>query len=132
MGHKGDIEARYSTNKRLPPDLIEEMREAYKKCTKFLETRITEPSESNAKLYLQQQLLLAVGYKQEEIDKIDLSSMSNEDFQKLLRDKIANALANNGNKQKVVKIDEVAEYINKGYEFVAALPNGTAIVKLPF
>ncbi len=132
MGHKGDIEARYSTNKRLPPDLIEEMREAYKKCTKFLETRNNEVSDSNAKLYLQQQLLLAVGYKQEKIDKMDLSNMSNEDFQKLLRDKIANALANNGNKQKVVKIDEVAEYINKGYEFVAALPNGTAIVKLPF
>ncbi len=132
MGHKGDIEARYSTNKRLPPDLIEEMREAYKKCTKFLETRNTELSESNAKLYLQQQLLLAVGYKQEEIDKMDLSSMSNEDFQKLLRDKVTRALANNGSKQKVVKMDELAEYINKGYEFVAALPNGTAIVKLPF
>jgi len=28
MGHKGDIEARYSTNKRLPPDVIEQMREA--------------------------------------------------------------------------------------------------------
>ncbi len=132
MGHKGDIEARYSTNKRLPPDLIEEMREAYKKCTKFLETRVTEPSESNAKLYLQQQLLLAVGYKQEEIDKMDLSSMSNEDFQKLLRDKVTRALANNGSKQKVVKMDELAEYISKGYEFVAALPNGNAIVKLPF
>jgi len=52
MDHKGDIEARYSTNKRLSPDLIEEMREAYKKCTKFLETRVTELSESNAKLYL--------------------------------------------------------------------------------
>ncbi len=132
MGHKGDIEARYSTNKRLSPDLIEEMREAYKKCTKFLETRNTELSESNAKLYLQQQLLLAVGYKQEEIDKIDLSNMSNEDFQKLLRDKVTRALVNNGSKQKVVKIDELAEYISKGYEFVAALPNGTAIVKLPF
>ncbi len=132
MGHKGDIEARYSTNKRLPPDLIEEMREAYKKCTKFLETRMTELSESNAKLYLQQQLLLAVGYKQEEIDKMDLSNISNEDFQKLLRDKVTRALTNNGNKQKVVKIDELAEYISKGYEFVAALPNGTAIVKLPF
>jgi hypothetical protein len=23
MGHKGDIEARYSTNKRLPPDMME-------------------------------------------------------------------------------------------------------------
>ncbi|MGC8992078.1 MAG: site-specific integrase, partial [Thermoplasmata archaeon] len=38
MGHKGDIEARYSTNKRLPPDMIEEMRESYKKCTKYIET----------------------------------------------------------------------------------------------
>ena len=68
MGHKGDIEARYSTNKRLPPDMIEEMRESYKKCTKFFETRISGISESDAKLYLQQQLLLAVGYKQDEIE----------------------------------------------------------------
>ncbi len=131
MGHKGDIEARYSTNKRLPPDLIEEMREAYKKCTKFLETRMTELSESNAKLYLQQQLLLAVGYKQEEIDKMDLSNISNEDFQKLLKDKITGAQGKNGNKQKVVKIEELQDYLNRGYEFVATLPNGTAIIKLP-
>ncbi len=132
MGHKGDIEARYSTNKRLAPDLIEQMREAYKKCTKFLETRMIEPSESNAKLYLQQQLLLAVGYKQEEIDKMDLSNMSNEDFQKLLKNKITGAQGNNGNKQKVVKIEELQDYLNKGYEFVATLPNGTAIIKLSY
>jgi len=36
-GHKGDVEARYSTNKgRLPPDMIEDMREAYKRCEQFL------------------------------------------------------------------------------------------------
>jgi len=29
-------------------------------------------------------------------------------------------------------MDELAEYINKGYEFLAALPNVTAIVNLPF
>jgi hypothetical protein len=80
MRHKGDIEARYSTNKRLPPDMIEEMRKSYRKCLKFLETRISEVSENNAKLFLQQQLLSAVGYKQEEIDKIDLTNVSNEDF----------------------------------------------------
>lgn len=49
MGHKGDIEARYSTNKRLPPDMIEEMREAYKKCAKYIETVSREQSESDAK-----------------------------------------------------------------------------------
>jgi len=96
MGHKGDIEARYSTNKRLPPDMIEEMRERYRKCLKFLETRASEVSEDNAKLFLQQQLLSAVGYKQEEIDKMDLTNMSNEDFQQLLRDKVAGAMTENG------------------------------------
>ncbi|MEM3415379.1 MAG: hypothetical protein QW575_07375 [Thermoproteota archaeon] len=50
MGHKGDIEARYSTNKRLPHDMIENMKASYKKCTKFLETRISEISENDAKL----------------------------------------------------------------------------------
>ena len=37
MGHKGDMEARYSTNKGvLLPDMIEDMRKAYKECEPFL------------------------------------------------------------------------------------------------
>jgi hypothetical protein len=44
-GHKGDIEARYSTNKgRLPPDMIEGMREAYKHCEPFMGT-VAQPLE---------------------------------------------------------------------------------------
>jgi hypothetical protein len=35
MGYKGDIEARYSTNKKLPPDVVEQMREAYKKMSEI-------------------------------------------------------------------------------------------------
>ena len=132
MGHKGDIEARYSTNKRLAPDIIEEMRSSYQKCVKFLETRVSEVSEDNAKLYLQQQLLLAVGYRQEDIDKIDLADIRNEDFQKILRDKIAGTMAGNGAKQKVVSTDEIEKFISEGYEFQALLPEGKAIVKLPF
>jgi hypothetical protein len=39
MGHKGDMEARYSTNKRrLPPDLIEDMRNAFAASAEYLET----------------------------------------------------------------------------------------------
>jgi len=132
MGHKGDIEARYSTNKRLPPDVIEQMRESYRKCLKFLETRVSEVSEDNAKLFLQQQLLLAVGYKQEEIDKMDLNSMSNEDFQQLLRDKVAGAMVGNGSKQRLVPVNEIEKLLKEGYEFQAVLPNGKAIMKLPF
>ena len=132
MGHKGDIEARYSTNKRLPPDMIEEMRESYKKCLKFLETRISEVSEDNAKLFLQQQLLSAVGYKQEEIDKIDLTNISNEEFQQLLRDKVAGAMTENGAKQKVIPVSDVEKYIQEGYDFEAVLPNGKAVMRLRF
>ena len=132
MGHKGDIEARYSTNKRLPPDMIEQMRESYRKCLKYLETRITELSETDAKLYLQQQLLLAVGYKQEEIDRMNLAEIDNEAFQKLLRDKVAGAMSGNGSKQRLVSADEIEKYLTEGYEFQAVLPNGKAIMKLPF
>ena len=132
MGHKGDIEARYSTNKRLPPDMIEEMRQSYQKCLKYLETKMSDISEDNARLYLQQQLLSAVGYKQEEIDKIDLEDMNAEDFRKLLRDKVAGAMASNGSKQKLVPMNEIEKLLGEGYEFQAVLPNGKAIMKMPF
>jgi integrase len=132
MGHKGDIEARYSTNKRLPPDMIEEMRESYKKCTRFIETVVREPGVNDAKIFFMKQLLLAVGYKEDEIERIDLEHISDEDFQKILRDKVVGAMTNNGNKQKVISINEVEKFIEQGYEFVASLPNGKAIMKLPF
>ncbi len=132
MGHKGDIEARYSTNKRLPPDMIEEMRESYKKCLKYLETRVSDVSEENARLYLQQQLLSAVGYRHDEIDKMNLADLNTEDFQKLLRDKVAGAMASNGSKQKLVPMSEIEKLLGEGYEFQAVLPNGKAIMKMPF
>jgi integrase len=40
MGHKGDIEARYTTNKgRLPEPVIEDMRLSIQKCEEYLSTR---------------------------------------------------------------------------------------------
>ena len=132
MGHKGDIEARYSTNKRLSPDMIEEMRQSYQKCLKYMETRMSEVSENNARLYLQQQLLSAVGYRQDEIDKMDIANINTDDFQKLLRDKVAGAMASNGSKQKLVSMNEIEKLLGEGYEFQAVLPNGKAIMKMSF
>ncbi|MBS7610482.1 hypothetical protein KEJ19_08040 [Candidatus Bathyarchaeota archaeon] len=40
MGHKGDIEARYTTNNgRLPEDVIEDMRSSFAVCEAYLSTR---------------------------------------------------------------------------------------------
>ena len=41
-------------------------------------------------------------------------------------------MVNNGNKQKVVPIGEVKSFIGQGFEFVAALPDGDAIIRIPF
>ena len=112
--------------------MIEEMRESYRKCLKFIETRISDVSKDNTKLFLQQQLLSAVGYKQEEIDKIDLTNISNEDSQQLLRDKVAGAMTENGAKQKVIPVSDVEKYIQEGYDFEAVLPNGKAVMRLRF
>jgi len=41
MGHKGNIEARYTTNKaKLPEALVKEMREAFMRCTPYLDLEV--------------------------------------------------------------------------------------------
>ena len=79
MGHKGDIEHQYTTNKhRLPEDLIENMREKYRLASKFLETRTVTTVEP---------------------------------------------------RQKVVSLEELDYYLEKGWEFVTVLPDNRVIVK---
>ena len=133
MGHKGDIEARYSTNKgRLPPTMVEEMREAYKKCEPLLSTKAESATEEQIKRTFKEQFLLVAGFQKEEMEKMNLDEMSNEELQSLVRQKLAGMMANNGSRQKVIPIQEVRSYIGQGYEYVASLPDSEAIVKVPF
>jgi hypothetical protein len=130
MGHKGDIEARYSTNKsRLLPGMIEEMRAAYKRCEPLLQT--TKEEEKKIKEAFKEQLLLVAGFKQDEIEKIDLEKMTNEELQQVVRERLLGAMVNNGNHQKVIPAEEVESYLTRGWEFVASLPNERAVLRLP-
>ncbi|MBS7609589.1 site-specific integrase [Candidatus Bathyarchaeota archaeon] len=133
MGHKGDIEARYTTNKgRLPEEVVEDMREAYRRSQAFLQTTAEASNEERLKEVMKRQLLLVVGFKEEEIDKMDLASMEEKEFQELVRRRLLGALANNGARQKIVSIGEIEAYLEEGWEFVAALPDGRAILRNPF
>jgi len=88
MGHKGNIEAVYTTNKGiLPEHVIEDMRSAYKKCLEYLETEETKISEDAIQDTLRRQLLLVAGFSGEEIDEIDLD-MSDDEFQEFAREKL--------------------------------------------
>jgi site-specific recombinase XerD len=133
MGHKGDIEARYSTNKgRLPPSMIEEMREAYKKCEPLLSTKAETASEEQIKRTFKEQFLLVAGFKKTDIEKMDLDQMSEEELQNAVRKRLVGMMTGNGSRQRVIPIQEVRSYIGRGYEYVTSLPDGDAIVKVPF
>ena len=132
MGHKGDIEARYSTNKgRLPPDMVEEMRGAYKRCENLLQTSKAEPEREKIKETIKEQLLLVAGFKQEEVEKMDFAQMTNEQLQDIVRQRLLGAMVNNGSRQRVIHTGEVEQYIQQGWEYVAPLPEDRAILKLP-
>ncbi|MDG7000129.1 MAG: site-specific integrase [Nitrososphaerota archaeon] len=133
MGHKGDIEARYSTNKgRLPPSMIEEMRKSYKKCEPILSTKSSEMGKEEIKQTVKEEFLSLAGIPEEQIENMDVASMSKEEVLKTVRDKLLGSMVNNGNKQRVVPIGEVKSFIGQGFEYVASLPDGDAIIRIPF
>jgi len=79
MGHKGDVEAIYSTNKnKLPPELIEDMRSRYGRAS----------------------MLLTLPQKQRQEGK-----------------------------QKVVTVEELDGYLERGWEYVATLPDSRVVVR---
>ena len=134
MGHKGDIESRYTTNKyRLPPPLLEDMKSAYRRCQPYLQTEAPNGME-DTKLQFRQQLLIVAGYGEDEVATVDIEKLSDDDIRDRVREKLLKENNNNGNgsrtlRQKVVPLDEVEKYIESGWEYVSQLPNGRAIVK---
>jgi integrase len=132
MGHRGDIENRYTTNKcRLPENVIEDMREAYRRSQEFLlTTKAVETSEEKLTRAFRKQLLLVAGFKQEEVDKMDLHSISDEELQETVRKKLLGIEAGDCTKEKAVSTREVNKYLAQGWEYVANLPNKKVIIRL--
>jgi hypothetical protein len=133
MGHKGDIEQLYTLNKHvLPADLIEEMREAYRKSQRFLQTaEASGKREEDIKLAFKKELLLIAGYGQEELTSFDLDRMDDDEIHRRCRERLLGILANNGSRQRVVPLRQVERYLAEGWEYVDRLPNHRAIVRLP-
>jgi site-specific recombinase XerC len=131
MGHKGDMEAKYSTNKRWLPENIEEIRNVYSKCTKFFNA--TSGDDKDVRYVMMKGLLMAAGMKEEEIDNLQLTDMPDNDFQKLLAERLNIKLNGNGKRQKVVTMEEFDKYFNdkdSNWEYLTTLPDGRVILKL--
>jgi len=136
MGHAGDIEARYTTNKgRLPPDLVEDMRDAYRRSAPFLETSKAEDREAELKALFRRQMLLVSGLTEKEVDTTDLEAMTDADLQRIVREKLVGAAGTNGDggtngtKQKVVPMTALEAYLEAGWQWVVGLPDDRAVVR---
>jgi len=87
--------------------------------------------DEELKLAFKKELLLVAGYSKEEVESMNIAMMSDEEIRAKTREKLLGMMANNGAKQRLVAIDEVDGYLSQGWEFVATLPNGKAIMRLP-
>ncbi len=133
MGHHGDMEHEYTLNHGiLPETIIENMREAYSKALKYLETEyggITEDQYQKNVTEFKRMVLLTVGFTEEEIDTAGLLELSAAELEEKMKEKAASKKERK-NPQKIIDISELREYIDQGWEFTAILPgNKEAIVK---
>jgi len=132
MGHTGDTSARYSTNKILPEDTINAMRETYLKCEAYITTEANDITQDEVKKGFRIEFLSSViGYSQDKIDQFDLANKSNEEFQRLIIKGILRDITCNGTTQKIMTEKEMEKYMEQGYEFYATLPSGRIVMKLP-
>jgi hypothetical protein len=132
MGHKGDIENRYTTNKRrLPESVVADMRQAYERSQEFLQTsKSKDTSEEKLIRTFRKQYLLVSGFNQTEVEGMDLSALSDEELQDMVRKKLLGVQVTNGSKQKVVSVAEANDYLAKGWEYVAKISDNQVIIKL--
>jgi len=138
-GHKGDIEARYSTNKgRLPEEMIEGMRKCYKECEQLLTTSAqpleqsaivkeakVEALKSIAKNLLGIDLLEVKIAKEKEIQR----ELSRDEEIELFENEIKKAREGEKDPQTMVTEEELKDYLADGWQFVSVLPSQRILIK---
>jgi len=138
-GHKGDIEARYSTNKgRLPEEMIEDIRRCYKDCEQFLSTTVQpieqstvvkeakiEALKSIAKSLLGIDLLEVKIAKEKKIGK----ELTSDEQIELFENEIKKTGASEKDPQTIVTEEKLKDYLADGWQFVSVLPSQKILIK---
>jgi hypothetical protein len=138
-GHKGDIESRYSTNKgRLPEEMIEGMRDAYKACEPFLST-VAQPLEHSsivkeAKL----EALKSIAKTMFGIDNLEIKVAKEREVGReldwdeeieLFENEIRKMREGEDDSQMLVREEELESYLCNGWEFVSVLPSKKILIR---
>ncbi|HEY1198828.1 MAG TPA: site-specific integrase [Thermoplasmata archaeon] len=134
MGHKGSIEARYTTNKgRLPVEMIEDMRAAYREWERFISAipQVAVNRVENLEVVLSE-LLKAKGVPDEQIQEALAGRLTPEQVHDLVRNTsqadVPEPAVTPGT-QRVVNVTEVDAWIEKGWKFVSPLNGSKAVLE---
>jgi hypothetical protein len=137
MGHKGDIEARYTTNKgRLPPNLIEDMRMAYNNSAFFLSTIEQAPADTKEMLlqmWREQARMYGIDPLKIRIEKTQDRTNLQMEIVKRTAPQLAKPGStytnHNGNIHKIIEEKQLVKHLNDGWELVKELANGKMLVR---
>jgi hypothetical protein len=138
-GHVGDIESQYSTNKaRLPPDMIEDMRQSYAACEPFLST-VTQPLEQDSIVKQAKiEALKSIASSLLDIDLLEVKvakereqrqALSVDEEIQLFENEIKKHREPKDDPQIIVHESELEAYLSDGWEFVSILPSQKILIR---
>ncbi|MDG6908151.1 MAG: site-specific integrase, partial [Nitrososphaerota archaeon] len=121
MGHKGDIEHRYTLNRnKLPDPLVQDLRNKYVAASKYLESSNLVSSGQSQEDEIRTQMLLLAGYDEEEIASQKLLYLSSTEVTRKIKERILSAATGEELRQKLIRLDELDSYLAKGRSCVQA------------
>ncbi len=142
MGHTGDIESRYTTNKGvLPVTLVEDMRQAFIRCEPYLCTmqdKGGDKKEMLLEMWREQARLYGIDPLKVKIEKQrELKRELGQDEEKdAIRSEIAKLAVHPqklrtgsiGGKTKLVTEEELTTYLNRGWQLAKELRSGKMLI----
>ena len=132
QGHKGGIAQVYSTNRELPPDIVEAMRRAYTSALPYLETT---GQPINPRVEALKALLLPFGYSDKELADRgvdELLVMIEREMQRLQGQMMVPTIKGVERPvQRVVPNTDLPKLFEAGWTFKASLGDGQSIVEAP-
>jgi hypothetical protein len=135
MGHKGDIEARYTTNKgMLPEHLVEDMRLSFKNAEPYLTTTVTrapDKKEMLLEMWRDQARLYGIDPMKVKIEKQRAlrRELTLDEESECLMHEIRKHTAQRPADPKLIREDDLANHLAEGWEFVTTLPSGRILVR---
>ena len=121
-GHSGNIQSTYVSDKEnMNPELEKTVKDSFVKCLKLLETEHYDTEDDKTLLY--SALLTTAHFTEEEINGLNLNSMSDSDIIEMIRKRVSDRVKGNSDKYLSVPVAELNTWASKGYQFKGFVPN---------